>query len=113
MTTIPVSFPRCIGQLAERFNDPSVMSSLKGLTKTLQVSLSDLTQEYIFTIKDGILYGVEKKALPTADMSVTIASTLMEGIMNGTSNGILAFLTGKVKMKGARDDLLRLQRVLG
>jgi len=113
MTTISQAFPRCIEQLVTRFNDPAVLSSLEGLTKTLQVSLTDLNEDYVFSIQDGVLSGVEKKSLPTSDISVTIASSLMEGIMNRTSNGILAYFTGKLKMKGAREDVLRLQKLIG
>jgi len=86
---------------------------LKGLTKTLQVSLTDLKEDYVFSIQNGVLSGVEKKSLPTPDISVTIASSLMEGIMNRTSNGILAYFTGKLKMKGTREDLLKLQKLIG
>jgi putative sterol carrier protein len=107
------SSPRCIGQLAARFNDPAVVSSLKGLTKTLQVSLTDLNEDYVFNIKDGVLSRVERKSLPTPDIIVTIASPLMQGIMDGKSNGILAYFTGKLKMKGTREDLLRLQKLIG
>jgi putative sterol carrier protein len=113
MTTISESSPRCIGQLAARFNDPAIISSLKGLTKTLQFSLTDLNEDYVFNIKDGILSGVERKSLATPDIRVAIASPLMEGIMNGKSNGILAYFTGKLKMKGTREDLLRLQKLIG
>jgi alkyl sulfatase BDS1-like metallo-beta-lactamase superfamily hydrolase len=113
VTTISESSPRCIGLLAARFNDPAIVSSLKGLTKTLQVSLTDLNEDYVFNIKDGVLSGVERKSLPATDITVIIASPLMEGIMNGKSNGILAYFTGKLKMKGARDDLLRLQKLIG
>jgi putative sterol carrier protein len=113
LTTISESSPRCIAQLAGRFNDPAIASSLKGLTKTLQVSLTDLNEDYVFNIKDGLLSGVERRSLPTPDITVTIASPLMEGIMNGKSNSILAYFTGKLKMKGTREDLLRLQKLIG
>lgn len=113
MTTISESLPRSIGQLKERFSDPSVISSLKGLTRTLQVSLTDLNENYVFNITDGVLSKVEKNSLANPDISVIIASPLMEGIMDGKSNGILAYFTGKLKMKGTRDDLLRLQKLIG
>ena len=113
MTTISQALPRCIEQVVTRFNDPTVLSSLNGLTKTLQVSLTDLNEDYVFSIQNGVLSGVEKKSLPTPDISVTIASSLMEGIMNRTSNGILAYFTGKLKMKGTREDLLKLQKLIG
>ena len=106
-------YPPCIRKLRERFNNPATISSLNGLTKTLQVSLTDLNEDYAFTIKDGLLAEVDRMSLSAPDISVTIASSLMEGILNGTSNGILAYFTGRLKMKGTRDDLLRIQKLLG
>ncbi len=110
---ISESLPSCIGQMVARFNDPATLSSLKGLTKTFQVSLTDLREDYVFRIQDGVLTGVERTSLPTPDIALTIASTLMEGIMNGTSNGIMSYFTGKLKIKGNLEDLLRLQKLLG
>lgn len=99
--------------LRARFEDPSVSVSLKGFTKTLQVSLTDLGEDYVFTLKDGELCGLEKKSVPDPDVTVIVAGPLMEGIMSKTSNGILAYLTGRLKMKGSMDDLLRLQKLIG
>ena len=113
MTTVSQALPRCIEQLVTRFNDPAVLSSLKGLTKTLHVSLTDLNQDYVFNIQDGVLSGVERKSVPTPGLSMTITSPLMEAILDGKSNAILAYFTGKLKMKGTREDLLRLQKLIG
>ncbi len=74
--------------------------------------MTDLNEDYVFMINDGVLSGVEKRSLAEADISVTVASSLMEGILNGKSNAILAYFTGKLKMKGSRDDLLRLQKLM-
>lgn len=97
----------------ERFADPSVQASLKGFTKTIQVSLTDLKEDYVLTIVDGKLSGVEKKSLPEANITITAANSLMEGIMNKTENSMTAYLTGKLKIKGSMDDLLQLQKITG
>jgi putative sterol carrier protein len=104
--------PTSISKLRERFADPSVQESLKGFSKTLQFSLTDLKADYVFNITDGKLTNVEKKNLPTANIVITIANSLMEGIMNKTSNAMTAYMTGKLKIKGSMDDLMRLQKLM-
>ncbi len=107
------SFPRCIEDLRKKFSDPAVKESLEGFSQTLQVSLTDLGENYVFTIKNGKLTKVDKRNLPDAGIVVTVTSSVFEGILNGTSNPMMAYLKGKFKMKGARDDLMRLQKIMG
>jgi len=107
------SYPRCIEELRKKFGDPTVKASLEGFTQTLQISLTDVNEDYVFTVNDGRLARVEKKSLPDAGIVVTVTSTVLEGILNKTSNPMMAFLKGKLKMKGAREDLMRLQKVMG
>jgi putative sterol carrier protein len=105
--------PGSIGKLRERFADPAVQESLKGFSKTMQFSFTDLKEDYVFTINDGKLASVEKKAIPNAAITITVANALMESIMNKTSNPMTAYMTGKLKVKGAMDDLMRLQKLMG
>ena len=107
------SFPPCIEELRKRFSDPTIKESLEGFDQTLQISLTDLDENYVFTIKNGKLTKVDKRNLPDAGIVVTVTSAVFEGILNKTSNPMMAYLKGKFKMKGARDDLMRLQKVLG
>jgi len=104
--------PGSIVKLKERFADPSVTESLKGFSKTMQFSFTDLKEDYVFTVEDGKLAKVEKKSIPDASIVITVAQTLMEGIMNKTSNPMTAYMTGKLKVKGAMDDLMRLQKLM-
>jgi putative sterol carrier protein len=107
------SEPSSISKLKERFTDPSVQESLKGFSKTMQFSLTDLKEDYLFTVDNGKLASVEKKNLPNANIVITVANSLMEGIMNKTSNPMTAYMTGKIKVKGPMEDLMRLQKLMG
>jgi len=107
------SEPASVSKLRDRFADPSVQESLKGFTKTMQFSFTDLKEDYVFNINDGKLAGVEKKSLPNANIVITVANSLMEGIMNKTSNPMTAYMTGKLKVKGPMDDLMRMQKLMG
>jgi len=105
--------PASVTKLKERFADPAVQDSLKGFSKTMQFSFTDLKEDYVFTVNDGKLANVEKKSLPNANIVITVANSLMEGIMNKTSNPMTAYMTGKLKVKGPMDDLMRLQKLMG
>jgi putative sterol carrier protein len=104
--------PAAVTKLRERFADPSVVESLKGFTKTMQFSFTDLKEDYVFNINDGNLASVEKKSLPNANIIITVSNSLMEGIMNKTSNPMTAYMTGKLKVKGPMDDLMRMQKLM-
>jgi len=104
--------PGSVTKLKERFADPSVQDSMKGFTKTMQFSFTDLKEDYVFNIDDGKLVSVEKKSLPNANIIITVANSLMEGIMNKTSNPMTAYMTGKLKVKGPMDDLMRMQKLM-
>jgi len=104
--------PASVLKLRERFADPSVQESLKGFSKTMQFSFTDLKEDYVFSISDGKLASVEKKSLPNANIVITVTNSLMEGIMNKSSNPMTAYMTGKLKIKGPMDDLMRLQKLM-
>ena len=104
--------PASIAKLKERFADPSVQESLKGFSRTVQFSFTDLKEDYVFTINDGKLANVEKKSTPNANIVITVANSLMENIMNKASNPMTAYMTGKLKIKGPMDDLMRLQKLM-
>jgi len=105
--------PGSVGKLKERFADPAVQESLKGFSKTMMFSFTDLKEDYVFSINDGKLTGVEKKNIPNAAITITVANSLLESIMNKSSNPMTAYMTGKLKVKGAMDDLMRLQKLMG
>jgi len=104
--------PASIAMLKERLADPSVQESLKGFSRTVQFSFTDLKEDYVFTIDDGKLANVEKKSAPNANIVITVTSSLMENIMNKASNPMTAYMTGKLKIKGPMDDLMRLQKLM-
>jgi putative sterol carrier protein len=103
--------PSSIELIRKRFNEPSFQQTLKGFTKTMQFSLTDLKEEYLFTFTDGKLTNLEKKNLPNANIIITTTNSVMESVMNKTSNPMTAYMTGKIKVKGAMDDLMRLQNL--
>lgn len=106
------SEPLSITKLKEKLADRSVQESLKGFSKTIQFSFTDLKQDYLFTLNDGKLVSLLKRNMPDANITITVANSLMESLMNKTSDPMSAFMSGKLRIKGPMDDLLRLQKLL-
>ena len=106
------TLPSSIRMIKERLDQPSLQQSLKGFSKTIQFSLTDLKEDYVFKLDDGRVSSLEKKSEPNANIIITTTNTLMEGTMNKRENAATAYMTGKIKVKGAMEDLMRLQGLM-
>jgi putative sterol carrier protein len=106
------SLPSSIKMIKDRLLQPSFQESLKGFTKVLQFSLTDLNEDYSFTLKDGMLTDVERKGHSDANIIITTSNALMESVMNKKENAMTAYMSGKIKVKGSMGDLVRLQNLI-
>lgn len=106
------SYPVSVRMIKDRFDSPSFQQTLKGFTKTLQFSFTDLKEDYVFNLNDGKLVNVEKKTRPDANIIITTTNSLIEAIMNKKANATTAYMSGKIKVKGAMGDLMRLQNLM-
>jgi putative sterol carrier protein len=104
--------PTTIARLKEKLADPSVQDSIKGFSKKIQFSFTDLKEDYVFNIRDGKLASLEKKNVSDSDIVITMQNSLMEDILDKKANPITAYMTGKMKIKGQLDDLVRLQKLM-
>ena len=105
--------PTSITKLRQKLSDPSILQSLKGFSKSVQFSFTDIKETYGLVIKDGVVASLERKKPSKADIEVTVANSLMESIMEKTANPITAYMSGKLKIKGSMDDLMQLQKLMG
>jgi putative sterol carrier protein len=110
---VPDKMPSSMEKLTKAMAAPAVQSSLKGFTKTIQISLTDLHEDYLLTVVDGKLSSVEKKSLPTADMTILVTDALMNSVMDKSTNATAEYMKGAIKFKGSMLDLMRLQQVFG
>lgn len=106
------SVPTSIKKIKERLEDQSFQQTLKGFSKTLQFSLPDIKEDYVFTLNDGKLSAFERKSLPDSNITITVSNSLLESIIDKSANAMTAYMTGKLKAKGSMDDLMRLQDLL-
>jgi putative sterol carrier protein len=95
-----------------KFDDPTTQDKLKGFTKTIQFVFTDLGKTYVMSIQDGKTATVEEKKLEKPDIQVTWASDTFTGIQDKTVNATTAFMSGKLKVKGSMDDMMKLQKIM-
>jgi putative sterol carrier protein len=99
-------------RLCARFAQPEMRAAFRGFTKTIQFTFPDLRRDFTLTITENGSATLAEQTIPQADVKVTTSSDMLAGIINRSANPIQAYMTGKLKVKGQMEDLLRLQKLL-
>jgi len=99
-------------KIRSKFDDPVIQEKMNGFSKSLQFVFPDLNESYVLTIKDGKTAVLEKKALEAPEIAITWSSDIFVGIQDKSVNPTTAFMSGKLKVKGPMEDLLKLQKFM-
>jgi len=99
-------------KMVERFANPAVQASLKGFTRTLQFKFPDTTENWLIKTVDGKEAVLTQEAVEKPDILVTISTDILAGIMDKKVNGTTAFMQRKIQVKGAMEDLMKLQKIM-
>lgn len=96
----------------ERFNNPDVIKSLEGFTKTILFEFNDLGTSYVLRIENGQLKGLAEESVESPDVKIIMSSDTFLNILNKKTNPIKEYTLGKIKTKGSMTDLLKLRKLL-
>jgi putative sterol carrier protein len=99
-------------KMVDRFANPSVQAALKGFTKTLQFKFTDTNEFWLIRAVDGTSATLSQEAVEKPDILVTIPSDVLAGIMDKKINGTTAYMQRKIQVKGAMEDLMKLQKLM-
>ena len=99
-------------KMVDRFADPGVQAALKGFTKTLQFKFTDTKEDWVLRAINGTSATVSQETLEKPDIVVTISTDILAGIMDKKVNGTTAYMTRKLQVKGAMEDLMKLQKIM-
>jgi putative sterol carrier protein len=99
-------------KMVERFAIPAVQASLKGFTKTLQFKFTDTNQFWLIRAVDGNQATLTQETVEKPDILVTMATDILAGIMDKKINGTTAYMQRKIQVKGAMEDLMKLQKIM-
>jgi putative sterol carrier protein len=95
-----------------RFTDPGVQATLKGFTKTLQFKFTDTNESWLIRATDGTSATLAQEAVEKPDILVTLTTDILSGIMDKKINGTTAYMQRKIQVKGAMEDLMKLQKLM-
>jgi putative sterol carrier protein len=99
-------------KMIDRFADAGVQAALKGFTKTLQFKFTDTNEAWLIRAVEGNQATLTQEALEKPDILVTMATDILTGIMDKKINGTTAYMQRKIVVKGAMEDLMKLQKLM-
>jgi putative sterol carrier protein len=99
-------------KMVDRFAVPAIQASLKGFTKTLQFKFSDTNENWLIRAVDGKEATLTQEAVEKPDILVTMATDILAGIMDKKINATTAYMQRKIQVKGAMEDLMKLQKIM-
>ena len=98
--------------MIDRFANPTVQASLKGFTKTIQFKFTDTKEDWLVKAVDGKEATFTLESVEKPDILVTMATDLLAGIMDKKMNAMTAYMQRKIQVKGAMEDLMKLQKIM-
>ncbi len=101
-----------LDKMIARFADPGVQTSLKGFTKSLQFKFTDSNEDWVIKCVDGKEASLTKETSAAPDITVTTTSEILSGIMDKKLNAMTAYMQKKIQVKGAMEDLMKLQKLM-
>ena len=99
-------------KMVDRFSNPGVQAALKGFSKTIQFKFTDTREDWLIRAVGGTSATLSQETLEKPDIVVTITSDILAGIMDKKVNGTTAYMQRKIQVKGAMEDLMKLQKLM-
>jgi putative sterol carrier protein len=80
--------------------------------RTLQLTFTDSGEGWAIRYGGGKPAVGSREVLEKPDVVVTTTTDVMAGILDKKVNGPMAYMQRKIQVKGAMDDLLKLQKLI-
>ena len=111
MTTSP-EIIECLEAAREKLLDEKAKEEFKGWTRTIQYFFTDTDEFWHFKVNDGIPGELVNEEADDAEVKFKMAEETLIKLINGSLNGMVAFTTGKVKVKASMKDISKLQKLI-
>jgi len=99
-------------KVKSRLDDPAMKEKFKDFSKKIQFSFLDLNTNFVMEIVNGIAKSLKEETIEKPDIMVTMKSDVFLGILDKKINPVTSYMTGKIKVKGAMGDLIKLQKIM-
>lgn len=101
-----------LDEIRKRFDNPTVKEKFKGFKREIQFKFPDLNVGYVLSVDEDAVATLKEGTVEKPNVVVEMDSATFLGIRNKTISAIQAYMSGKLKVKGAMPDLLKLQKLL-
>ena len=98
-------------QWTAKLDDPAVKGKFAGFNKTLQFDFTDQEFKMRMVFIDQTCE-LKEGGVDNPDIVITTASDVIMGITEKKVKPLLAFMTGKLKAKGNKLDMLKIQLLM-
>jgi len=103
---------QCLESFRLKFYDPRVVKDYKGWSgKVMQYHFTDTDQYYHIRFQDGQPQPAVKGKPEKADISYEMSAAVFLALTRRELSGLKAYALGKVKVRAAMPDLLKLQKL--
>ena len=101
-----------LNKVKSRLDDPTIKEKFKDFTKKMQFTFTDLNTSYVMDVVNGEAKSLKEESIEKPDIIVTLKSDVFLSILDKKMNPVTSYMTGKIKVKGAMGDLLKLQKIM-
>jgi len=98
--------------IRKKFDEPDMKEKFKGFRRDMQFRFPDLNTSYVLSVAEDASASLKEGTVEKPNITVEMDSATFLGIRNKTISGTQAYMSGKLKVKGAMPDLLKLQRLM-
>jgi len=107
-----LSVEECLEIFRLKFHDPRVAGDYKGWSgKVMQYHITDTDQYYHIRFEQGLAQPAARGKAERADIQCAMSAAVFRAMTRKQLSGLKAYAQGKVKVKGAMPDLLKLQKL--
>jgi putative sterol carrier protein len=107
-----LSVEQCLETFRLKMHDPRVVKDYKGWSgKVMQYYFPDTGRYYHIRFQDGLPQPAVEGKPEKADVFYEMSSAVFRALSRKEISGLKAFAQGKVKVRAAMPDLLKLQKL--
>jgi|GEM_PF-796064 putative sterol carrier protein len=99
-------------RITNRFTNLDVQAALKGFTRAIQFSFTDTGESWLIRVIDGQEAVLSRELFEQPDIRVTSSTEILAGIMDGKISATTAYLQRKIQVRGAMEDLIKMQKIM-
>jgi putative sterol carrier protein len=99
-------------KVRSKFSEEKIKKEFTGFSRTFEYVFKDLGISFHIVIKNGIPGELQNTAAEKPDIQLTMDSQMFIEIMDGRTNGMKAYTSGKLKIKGSVTDMIKLQKLM-